>query len=314
MSDEKTKSQVYPEYYEYPIPFDPSAGGLDAFAEVEEAPEVADFDKEFKEMNCFKNNTKLLAAGVDLPYTKEQVEEFKKCANNIFYFIVNYAKVITLKDGVQLLKLFQYQKNAIKVIAENRFSIFKFPRQMGKCSKGSTRVRVKINGSILNLTIEELYSLFEIENNVESYTPNYDYEILTEEGFKNFDGITTRITDKLLEIYLDDYTTIKVTPEHDVKLYEGEFIKASNLKVGDFLGTNDKKTKITKIELLEGEYKVADMISVQDTASFVVNDASAILSNCVDGESMITLFDNHTKEIFTIHISELYDYLLEGSK
>jgi hypothetical protein len=29
---------------------------------------------------------------------------------------------------------------------------------------------------------------------------------------------------------------------------------------------------------------------------------------------MITLFDNHTKEIFTIHISELYDYLLEGSK
>jgi hypothetical protein len=313
MTERKTKSKVYPEYYEYPIPFDPSVG-IDAFSEVERAPEVDDFDDEFKESNCFKNNTKLLAAGVKLVYTPEQMAEFKKCLDNIFYFIINYAKVITLKDGVQLLKLFQYQKNAIKIIAENRFSIFKFPRQMGKCVKGSTKVRVKINGSILNLTIEELYNMFEIENTVESYTPNYDYDILTEEGFKNFDGITTRETNELLKITLDDQTIIKVTPSHDVKLYHSDFVKASELKIGDNLGSNDKKTTITHIEKLSGKYKVADMISVQDTSSFVVNDMSAILSNCIDGESMITLFDNHTKEIFTIHISELYDYLLEGSK
>ena len=41
---------------------------------------------------------------------------------------------------------------------------------------------------------------------------------------------------------------------------------------------------------------------------------SAILSNCIDGDNMVTLLDNHTGEIFDIHISELYDYLLKGAK
>lgn len=164
----------------------------------------------------------------------------------------------------------------------------------------------------MDLTIGQLYDLIDTENMVESYTPNNDYEILTEQGFKPFDGITTRFADTLLEITTNQ-TTIKVTPEHDIKLFNGEFEQAKNLKVGDLIGIETPHA-ITVIKELTGEFKVADMISVKDTRSFAVNDMSAILSNCIDGESMITLFDNHTKEIFDIHISELYDYLLKGSE
>lgn len=126
-----SKSKVYKEYYDYPIPFDPTKG-LDVFSEVEKAPDVEDVDYDFKVKNCYNNNTKIMKAGTLFPYTEAQLNELKKCSENILYFICNYCKVVTLKSGIELFKLYQYQKNAIKIIKENRFSIFKFPRQMGK--------------------------------------------------------------------------------------------------------------------------------------------------------------------------------------
>ena len=312
MKDQNVRNKLYKKVYGYPIPFDPYVG-IDAFSEIEKAPDVQDIDDDFKKQNCYIGNMKLLKSGTEFPYTAEQADEFEKCSDNIFYFIVNYCKIINLKGGIELFKLFQYQKNAIKIIAENRFSIFKFPRQMGKCVVGNTKVKVRINGSEMLLTISQLYDLIDTNNSVESYTPNYEYQILTEEGFKDFDGITTRKTNVLTQINLEDGSNISVTPEHDVKLFKGNFIKAKDLKIGDLLGV-EKENKIIDIKEIEGEFKVADLISVKETQSFVVNDMSAILSNCVDGESMITLLDNHTGEIFEIHISELYNYLLEGSK
>ena len=308
----ETKSKLYPTYYKYPIPFNPEEG-MDVFSPTDEAPEVEDVDKDFKVLNCYNNNISIMKSGVEYPYTEQHLIELKKCKDDILYFIVNYCKIVTLKHGVQKFKLFQYQKNAIKVMHENRFSIFKFPRQMGKCCHKDTLVYVKINGEELELTIGQLYDLIETDNKVESYTPNEDYQILTEDGFKDFDGITSRYTDILLMITTEDGNQIKVTPQHEVKLFNGEFIKASDLKIGDSLGIKTP-TIIKDIIELNGNFKVADMISVKDTRSFAVNDMSAILSNCIDGNSMITLQDNHTGEIFDIHISELYDYLLKGSK
>lgn len=609
------------------------------FSPTDVAPEVEDVDKEFKTINCYNNNISIMKSGVEFPYTEAQLAELKKCKNDILYFIVNYCKIVTLKHGVQKFKLFQYQKNAIKVMHENRFSIFKFPRQMGKalweetpiltpngfkllkdinigdyvfddsgtavcvlnkteqqldrdcykitfsngdsiiadaehewkyydgckekevitttevmksrleknlkikqhlridhtkllefdhkdvlidpytlgvwlgdgfskqnrinseyidyceykkyiplteckylknndkvvtykfnsfttkdlknlnlyknkhipkayifndketriallkglmdtdgsieengvcrfhqsnlnlindfilllstlgikgvlsskspkvgktaytvcfvcndfdisnlprklerqyknkshpknkriyiksiekvdsvpvyciqvdneshmflagktlipthnCVIGDTNITVKINGVEMTLTAAQLYDLIETDNKVESYTPNDDYQILTQEGFKDFDGITSRYTDELVMITTEDGNHIKVTPEHEVKLYEDTFVKAKDLKIGDSLGITNPN-KIIDIQQLTGEFKVADMISVKDTRSFAVNDMSAILSNCIDGDNMVTLLDNHTGEIFDIHISELYDYLLKGAK
>lgn len=308
----ETKSKLYPTYYAYPIPFDPEVG-MDVFSPTDVAPEVEDVDKEFKTINCYNNNISIMKSGIEFPYTEAQLAELKKCKNDILYFIVNYCKIVTLKHGVQKFKLFQYQKNAIKVMHENRFSIFKFPRQMGKCITGDTNITVKINGVEMSLTAAQLYDLIETDNKVESYTPNDEYQILTQEGFKDFDGITSRYTDELVMITTEDGNHIKVTPEHEVKLYEDTFVKAKDLKIGDSLGITNPN-KIIDIQQLTGEFKVADMISVKDTRSFAVNDMSAILSNCIDGDNMVTLLDNHTGEIFDIHISELYDYLLKGAK
>jgi len=636
---QKRESKIYPEYYEYKLPFDPTIG-MDVFSEIENAPEIEDVDEEFKKLNCYNGEIKIMNRDVDFPYTQDQLDEMERCYDDILYFIVNYCKIITMSDGLQLFKMFQYQRNTIKVIHENRFSIFKFPRQMGKnlawdtpilttrgfkmmedikvgdfifgddgkptevtfktdpiyekcykitfdngeeiiaganhdwkfydsskekyvvgntehmnerlkvihrqkkgmfidhaacvefpyndveidpyelglwlgdghscstkltaskidhdhyesntnlmeyvgrknrghvgdrkfkdwgltelklynlyknkhipndyiynskevrikllqglmdtdgsiekngvcrfyqsnlkiiedfrlllstlgikstmyskqptmenaklaytvcfvcnefdvctlprkldrqyansshpkskrlyihsikevpteasycitvnneshlflcgrslvpthnCSTKDTNITVRINGEELDLTIGQLYDLIEHENVVESYVPNYTYQILTEDGFKDFDGITTRTVDELYEIILSNDSKIRATAKHEIKLFDGQFIKMSDLKVGDVVGVEEKNI-ITNINVYKGEYRVADMISVKDTHSFAVNDLSAILSNCIDGDSLVTMLDNHTGKIFQIHVDKLFDYLYAGAK
>lgn len=302
-----TRSSIYEKYYAYPIPFDPEVG-MDVFSPTDVAPEIQDVDKEFKQKNCYMNNTKLMRSGVEFSYTAEQIQELAKCEEDVIYFIVNYCKIITLKGGIELFKLFQYQKNAIKVVHENRFSIFKFPRQMGKCYDGDTTLEVRINNEEVNLTASQLYTLIETENKVDSYTPNYDYEILTENGFKDFDGITTRIANELLEIKLSNESVFRVTPDHEIKTTDGIFIKASDLLIGDTLGIKEHHY-VVSIETLNGEFKVADLISVQDTHSFTVNGVGDIRESCVNDDDMVTLFDNETGEIIEVHIDELQLFL-----
>ena len=176
------------------------------------------------------------------------------------------------------------------------------------CVIDSTNIQIRINGTEVDLTIGQLYDLIDNDNKVESYTPNNEYEILTEEGFKDFDGVTTRMTDILLEITTIDNNVIRITPNHEVKLYDGKFVRAEDLIIGNELGIT-ASNPIISINKLEGEFRVADMIAVKDTRSFAVNDMSAILSNCIDGSSYVTIEDQHTGKVLNIPISELYNFL-----
>ncbi len=80
----------------------------------------------------YRNNPKLKPPGVDIQYTKEQLEEYIKCANDPVYFCSKYVKVKTLDKGVMPFKLYDYQERFVREIHKNRFVISKWPRQSGK--------------------------------------------------------------------------------------------------------------------------------------------------------------------------------------
>ena len=149
-----------PEGYPFPLPFDNNVG-QDAFREVPEAPFLLDVDDEFKQSNCYNGNMSLKANGVKVPITPEHKAEFKRCQHDVFYFLMNYGKIISLDDGEIKFKLFQYQKNMIKLMHENRFVINLLPRQMGKCSEKNTKIKIrhKKTGDIRELTVEEFHEL-----------------------------------------------------------------------------------------------------------------------------------------------------------
>ena len=88
----------------------------------------------------YLGNAQLKAAGVTLQFTKEQIEEYVKCAGDPIYFIESYCKIVTLDHGLQPFKLYDCQKKKVKIIHENRKVILMEGRQQGKTTTSAAYI------------------------------------------------------------------------------------------------------------------------------------------------------------------------------
>ena len=80
----------------------------------------------------YLGNPNLKPAGKEIKFSKKQVEEYIKCSKDPAYFIQKYIKVVSLDEGLVPFNLYDYQKDIINNIHDNRFVIAKLPRQSGK--------------------------------------------------------------------------------------------------------------------------------------------------------------------------------------
>ena len=82
-------------------------------------------------------NDNLRSAGDEIEYTKEQLVEYAKCRQDIFYFAEKYYKTRNANTGsIDNIKLYQYQKKILKIFINppkgKRNVIIMQPRQSGK--------------------------------------------------------------------------------------------------------------------------------------------------------------------------------------
>lgn len=83
-------------------------------------------------MKYYNANPQLKAAGVPVPFTQEQVQEYITCKNDPIYFIKKYVKIISLDHGLIPFKLYPYQEKFINAIHKENRVISMQPRQHGK--------------------------------------------------------------------------------------------------------------------------------------------------------------------------------------
>jgi hypothetical protein len=80
----------------------------------------------------YLGNARLKRTGTELSYTEEQVIETAKCADDPVYFIKNYVKIVNVDHGLVPFDMWDFQEDMIRTFHENRFTIAKMPRQVGK--------------------------------------------------------------------------------------------------------------------------------------------------------------------------------------
>lgn len=83
-------------------------------------------------MKSYKSNPNLKAAGVTFVFTKEQIQERIKCMKDPIYFIQKYMKIVHVDKGLVPFDLYGFQKELLSSYINNRFTIAKLPRQVGK--------------------------------------------------------------------------------------------------------------------------------------------------------------------------------------
>ena len=126
----------------------------------------------------------------------------------------------------------------------------------------------KTTGEIKDIKIGDFYNLQE-----HKFENSMNFQVLTSNGFKDFDGIKKTVRDDNIKIYFGDDFLI-TTPEH--KYYTGkDFVYAEDIKINDIIFGK----QVTKIEHnVKCTDEFFDLINVSDGHHFTAN--SIEVSNC----------------------------------
>lgn len=80
----------------------------------------------------YLGNINIKRQGVQVNWTPELLQEYVKCSQDPIYFCETYMKIINVDDGLIPFKLYDYQKEMMMSMAENRYTIITTARQIGK--------------------------------------------------------------------------------------------------------------------------------------------------------------------------------------
>jgi len=114
----------------------------------------------------------------------------------------------------------------------------------------------------------------------------HNYSILTESGWKKFDGVNRKFR-RVIEI-LHTFGTIRCTPEH-IFIIDNKEVVASSLKPNDKIS---KTSKVVYVRLLQSEY-VYDPVNVDGNHTYI-HDKSIQSHNCTFLGSSMTLLSGST--------------------
>lgn len=110
-----------------------------------------------------------------------------------------------------------------------------------------------------------------------SFVENTLYEIYTDQGFKNFDGIK-RSNNIVWKLILVNGETLDCTPNHELYEKEMKWTRLDRLCEGDLVFHNQEYVEIKDIIQSENEDDVFDAIGVEDTESYYTNNT--LSHNC----------------------------------
>ena len=82
--------------------------------------------------DAYLGNPNLKKVNTPIEFTEEQIVEFKRYEEDPLYFIKNYVQIVSLDEGLIPFKTYKFQDKMITNMHENRFTIYKLPRQSGK--------------------------------------------------------------------------------------------------------------------------------------------------------------------------------------
>ena len=71
----------------------------------------------------YLGNPNLKKANIAQDFTKEQIAEFIRCAEDPVYFIKTYVRIVSLDLGLIPFDMYHFQEEMVQKFHENRFNI-----------------------------------------------------------------------------------------------------------------------------------------------------------------------------------------------
>jgi len=86
----------------------------------------------FEQFKSYNGNPNLKRSGVAVNWTPDIIAEYAKCSQDVIYFVENYMKIINVDRGLINFEPYDYQREMLKSMTEERYTIIATARQAGK--------------------------------------------------------------------------------------------------------------------------------------------------------------------------------------
>ena len=162
-----------------------------------------------------------------------------------------------------------------------------------------------------------IQSIYEVNEISDLFYKNDDFEVMTHDGFKNFDGFLISEKETMMLNYkrMGEENTIRCTKDHLIfNQILGRFIKAEDYIIEDKIASllSSNPFEVTQKIIDNKICKVVDLLNVKETNSFICNKIIVhnclFLDECISGKETITIKHEDGLEE-TLTISELYKKL-----
>jgi hypothetical protein len=80
----------------------------------------------------YQNNPNLPREDYIHSFSQHEKDEFIRCVNDPVYFATKYMRIVNVDHGLMPFRMWDFQKEMLTTFHEQRFSICKLPRQVGK--------------------------------------------------------------------------------------------------------------------------------------------------------------------------------------
>jgi hypothetical protein len=113
-----------------PIRFNPTTEKDDPFK----------WDANVIDFKGYNGSPNLKKSGVQVGFTQEMLDEWKKCRDDPIYFAERYIKIVHVDKGLIQIELYDYQKEIIETFNDNRNTIVCTARQSGKTTTAAALI------------------------------------------------------------------------------------------------------------------------------------------------------------------------------
>lgn len=289
----------------------------------------------------YLGNSSLKKLGVEISYTEEQIAEIIKCSNDPVYFIRNYVKIVNVDHGLVDFDMWPFQENMVNEFHVNRFSICKMPRQVGKTT---TTVGYMLWCILFNIDykIAILANKGQLARDILGRL-QYAYEYLPiwlQQGIKVWNKGNIELENgSMVFAYATSASGVRGGSYNLIFLDEFAFVP-HNMATEFFQSTypvisSGKTTKVIIVSTPNGlnlfykmwtdaienrsSYKTLEVhwseVPGRDEAwknETIRNTSEEQFRQefeCVDGDTIVEIYDKKTKEEYRVRIKDLYDLM-----
>ena len=89
-------------------------------------------DTKLEKAESYLGNQNIKKSGISVKWTDEMLKEYAKCMNDPLYFAEKYIKIVTIDKGFVPIKLYDFQKDILEKISNERRVVVGASRQSGK--------------------------------------------------------------------------------------------------------------------------------------------------------------------------------------